>query len=121
MIFNKKQKGFLVFFLILFMTAYGTIFVVVSDPAPWVDPNVVGGDSIYPLTTMLGHSRIGGCIESDPNVGIAYTVLTEPEGFSYEIIEPNEFRFQWSPNSVGIFYARVKLTVIRPDLSFCTE
>ena len=110
------MKKSLAVFALITSICLGTTFVVVSAEIPvWVDPNMVGpDDEVYSCVTMLGHQQRGGCTQTVAGIGVEYTVLTSPSGFTWDVNEPNEFRFEWVPTATGIFYARICASVTEP-------
>lgn len=100
--------------LIITSIAFGTIYVVVSEPAPdWVDPNQVIG-KLYVFDAVVGKELTGGCAEQQPGVMTTFEVLSAPDGMAWDFNEPNHLAFSWTPNDIGIVYAHVNAQVTEP-------
>jgi hypothetical protein len=111
----KTWKLKLFIFLVLGLAAYGTIFVVVLEPAPsWVDPNIIGQDTLEAISTITGVPITGGAVETEPGVLTVFEVLTSPPGMTWDVNDANAITYRWEPVTTGIFYARIRGQVIEP-------
>ena len=118
----RRSVSVMLIILAISATLWATWFVVMPGSPAWVDPNVVGDDQVLVQNMMIGMPYQGGCAESVVGVGVRYEVLGYPEGFVWEVIEPNngdpnQFVFEYTANQTGVYYARMKATVVEPYLA----
>jgi len=113
---NKKTLAALLLSM-LGAPLFATWFVVTSGPPNWVDMSVVGNDEVLAKQIMVSYTATGGHEENRPGIGADYEVVSQPEGFVWDVNnvgDPNVFTFEYKPTVVGVTYARVKVSIVKP-------